>query len=101
MVVEVEDRVADELAGPVVGRLAPAIGLDHLDVDAFGYVELRGLVRPATERDDRLVLEQDHRVRLGSGLHLFGELALQRERLTVRRQAFQVEEDRGSHYPAG
>ncbi len=64
-------------------------------------MELGGLVRPATERDHRLVLEQDHRVRLGSGLHLLGEFALQRERLAVGRQAIQVEEDSGSHDPAG
>ena len=36
--VQVEDRVADELAGPVEGRLAAAIGLDDLDVGAVGNV---------------------------------------------------------------
>jgi len=32
--VEVEDRVADELAGRVVRRLAAAVRLDHLDIGA-------------------------------------------------------------------
>ena len=38
--VEVEDRVADELAGPVVGGLAAAVGLDDLDLGVLGDVEL-------------------------------------------------------------
>src|SRR4029078_1418316 len=67
VVIEVEDRVADELAGPVLGLLAPAFRLDHRDVDAFGYMDLRGLVRPATERDDRLVLESGDHVTVGVG----------------------------------
>ena len=47
--VEVEDRVADELSRRVVGRFPAAIGLDHLDVDAVGKVELGRLVRPAPD----------------------------------------------------
>ena len=37
---EVEDRVADELAGPVVGGLAAAVGLDDLDLGAVRNVQL-------------------------------------------------------------
>ncbi len=37
-VVDRHDRVADELAGAVVGELAAAVGVDH--VDAFGAVEV-------------------------------------------------------------
>ena len=59
---EVEDRVADELPGAVVGRLAAAVGLDDLDLGALGDVELARLGAPA-ERDRRRVLEQEHRVR--------------------------------------
>ena len=58
---QVEDRVADELAGPVVGRLAAAVGLDDLDLGAVGDVQLARLGAPA-ERDHRRVLEQQHRV---------------------------------------
>ena len=45
---QVEDRVADELAGPVEGRLAAAVGLDDLDVGALGDVQLatRSVRRP-------------------------------------------------------
>ena len=43
--VEVEDRVADELAGPVEGRLAAAVGLDDLDLGPGGDVQL-GVTRP-------------------------------------------------------
>ena len=58
---KVEDRVADELAGPVVGRLAAAVGLDDLDLGALGHVQLARL-GAAAERDHRRVLEQQHRV---------------------------------------
>jgi len=37
---QVENRVADELAGAVVGRLAAAVGLDDLDVDARRQMQL-------------------------------------------------------------
>ena len=37
---EVEDRVADELSGRVVGRLAAAVDLDDRDVGAVGHVHL-------------------------------------------------------------
>ena len=59
---EVEDRVADELARPVVGRLAAAVGLDDLDLGAVGHVQL-ALVGAPAERDHRRVLEQENRVR--------------------------------------
>ena len=49
--VQVDDRVTDELARPVVGRLAAAVGLDDVDLDAAQEVQL-GLLRPAPERHD-------------------------------------------------
>ena len=54
---QVEDRVADELAGRVVGRLAAAVGLDELDLSVVGQVEL-ALLGAAPERDDGRMLEQ-------------------------------------------
>ena len=42
---QVEDRVADELPGPVVGRLAAAVGLDDVDLGAGRDVQLRSSVR--------------------------------------------------------
>ena len=59
---QVEDRVADELSGRVVGRLAAAVGLDDLDIGAVGHVHLARLGAPA-ERDRRWMLEEEHRVR--------------------------------------
>ena len=58
---QVEDRVADELAGPVVRGLAAAVGLDDLDVGALGHVQLARL-GASPERDHRRVLEEQHRV---------------------------------------
>jgi hypothetical protein len=99
--VEVHDRVADELAGTVIGRLAAAVGLDDFDVDALRKVELRGLVRPPAEGDDRLVLEQDHGVRDRALRHGAGERALQSEGLAVRDAAGKVEQVRASaHVPS-
>ena len=64
-VVDAHDRIADQLAGAVVGQLAAARGLD--DVDALGaapvlaHRQVAGL-RAAPERVDGLVLEQQHRL---------------------------------------
>ena len=91
--VEVEDRVADELARAVVRRLAAAVGLDDVDLELRREVQLVSL-RPAPERHDRLVLEQEHRVRALPCLHRVGERALERERLGVRHEAGQVQEVR-------
>ena len=79
---QVEDRVADELAGPVVGGLPAAVDLDDVDLRAFGDVHLPLLGAPA-ERDRRRVLEEEHRV----GQRAVGDAGrgrpLQLERLAV------------------
>ena len=80
---EIEDRVADELARPVVGRLSAAIGLDDLDVCAFRYVQLAGL-GPPPERDHRRMLQQQNRVGKLAVQHAFGERALELPGLEVR-----------------
>ena len=81
---QVEDRVADELARPVEGRLAAAVGLDDLDRGVLGDVELRALVGAPAERHHRRVLEQDHRVRDRALRDRARERALQIPRLLVR-----------------
>src|SRR6185437_4915072 len=48
----------DELSRPVERRLAATVCLDDLDVGVLGDVQ-PGLVRAATERDDRWMLEED------------------------------------------
>ena len=73
---QVEDRVADELAGPVVGGLAAAVGLDDLDLGALGDVQLAGL-GAAAERDHRRVLEQQHGVGQPSARDRVGDPPLQ------------------------
>ena len=62
MAVQVEDRVADELAGAVERRLAAAVRLDHVHVHVCGDVQLP-LFGTAADGDDRRMLEQDDRVR--------------------------------------
>ena len=95
--IQVEDRVADQLAGPMVGRLAAAVRLDDVDIDVGRQVELGGLVRSAPERDDRLVLEQDHRVGHRLRDHGGSDRALEHEGLRVRDQARERDEVRVGH----
>src|SRR5207237_5886739 len=61
MSAEIEDRVTDELPRSVEGRLPAAVGLDDVDLRVFGDVQL-AFVSPPAERDDRWVLQEDHRV---------------------------------------
>ena len=81
--VQVEDRVADELPGAVVGRFAAAVGLDDLDVDAVREVELPVHGAPA-DGDHRGMLEQDDGVGDRALQHLGRKRALERPRLRVR-----------------
>ena len=53
-----EDRIADELAGPVVSDVAAAVGLYQLRTDICRGHEDVGRIRPHTERVDVRVLEQ-------------------------------------------
>jgi hypothetical protein len=53
---QVQDRIADELSGPVVRRLPAAIGLHDLHVRLLGDVQLTRLGAPP-ERDDGRMLE--------------------------------------------
>ena len=84
--VQVEDRVADELPGPVVRGLPAAVGLDDLDLGVVGHVQL-ALVRAPAERDHGRVLEEDDRVRDRALRDGGRERALQVPRLDVRRRA--------------
>jgi hypothetical protein len=85
--VEIEDRVADELARPVVGGLPAAVGLDHLHLGSGGDVQLGALVGAPPERDHRRVLEQDDGVRDGALGDRGRERALEVPRLEIRRAA--------------
>ena len=81
VVAQVEDRVADELPGPVPGRAAAAIGPQHLPAErAVGLLaadELCGGVGRAPERERRRVLAEDDRVGHGALRARGGEIELQ------------------------
>src|SRR5919198_2661892 len=59
---QIEDRVADELSGAVVGRLAAAVRLHHVDRRALRDVQL-AVLRAPPERHHGRMLEEDHRLR--------------------------------------
>ena len=62
---EAQDRVRDQLAGPVVGDLAAALHAQHLDPaggELVGGREHVGVVRLATQRQHRGVLEEQQLV---------------------------------------
>ena len=83
---QVEDRVADELTGRVVRRLAAAVSLDELDVRAGGQVQLALIGAPA-ERDDGRMFQEQHRVGQLAGGDARRERALKLPGLEVRRHA--------------
>ena len=83
---EVDDRVAHELAGRVVGDVAAARDLVHRD--AARRERVRGdeqvlAARAAAERHDRRVLEQEQRVGTRAAAPRRDELVLERERIAV------------------
>ena len=84
---EAEDRVRDELAGPVVGDLAAALDADDLDpapAQLRGIGEDVALVGVAAERQDRRMLEQEQAITDRAVGAPPGELLLERPRLAVR-----------------
>ena len=96
--VEVENRIADELARPVIGGLPPAVCLDELDLDAVRDVDLARL-RAAAERHRRRVLDEDDRVRDRTSRDGRGERALQLPRLGVVGRAEVHEVGAEGHCP--
>ena len=82
---QVEDRIADELPRPVVGRLAAAVGLDDLDAGALRHMHLAGL-GASPQRDHGRVLQQHHRVQQLTARDRAGQRALQVPRLEIGHQ---------------
>ena len=97
MAVQVEDRIADELARAVEGRLAAAVGLDDLDVRSVGDVELVRLFGAPAERDHVRVLEEEDGVGARAVADLRRDPPLQVPRLEVRRPAEAEEVRRPRH----
>jgi len=84
---EVEDRIADDLAGPVIGDVAAASGLDDVESPRPERLRRQEEVlhsRVAPEREDRIVLEEKEGVGDAAGLPLRDEARLQVEPLRVR-----------------
>src|SRR5882762_5584430 len=78
---EIENRITDELAGPVERDVSAALHFEHVDPGRLEHVP--GLRIPA-QRDDRRVLEQQqHVVGQAAGNAIFSELALPVQRLGV------------------
>ena len=85
--VQIDDRVADDLPGPVVRGLPAALGPVDLDAAARELLVGRDHARRrrvAAERDHRRVLEQEQRVLDRARLHRRDGVELQRARLFVR-----------------
>ena len=83
---EVDDRVADQLPGRVVGDVAAARHLEQLDPARGQRVlgdEQMLAARAAPERDDRGVLEQQQRVAALAAPTRRDQLVLERERIAV------------------
>jgi len=83
---EIEDGIADELPGPVVGDVAAAAGLEELDAEQASFIgveqDVRGIGGRA-ERDDVRVLEQQELVNDIAVAPPPNQVLLQRERALV------------------
>ena len=78
---QVHDRVADDLAGPVVGDVAPAARLVHLDLTRGEQFGRGDQVRPRrigldAKRDDVGMLEQEKEIGHAPGPALLDERTL-------------------------
>ncbi len=87
MSLEVEDRVADELAGAVEGDVATTLHLVELDAALTEELRRRGemlVLRRAAERDHRRMLQQEQHVLLEASRDARGrDRPLQLERFAV------------------
>ena len=92
---QVEDRVADELARPVVGRLAAAVRFHDLGLDPGRDVEL-SRVCAAAERDHRRMLEEEDRVGPRARGDVSRDRPLELPGLHVRHAA-ELQDVRGDH----
>ena len=89
---QVDDRVADDLAGAVVGDVAAAAGLVHLDAARGQRLGGRENVRSAAvaahaERQDVRMLDEQQQIADAARAPLLDERALQRQRVGVRHEA--------------
>ena len=88
---EVDDRIADQLAGSVKGDVAAALDVEQLHAarrELLGGCEQVASLGGAAERDDRRMLdEEEHVVRKGAGQSCLRRVSLERERVGVGHDA--------------
>ncbi len=90
--VQVDDRIADDLAGPVIGDVAAAAGFENLDAAGASASGSRQDVRASTvaadaERQDVGMFDEEQQVAERAGPAILDQRALQRRALlrTERR----------------
>jgi hypothetical protein len=99
---KLEDRVADHLPGAVVGDVAAAASLEHLEAaraQRLGWEQDVLAARVAAEREDGVVLEQQQLVGHAPGLPLGHQLGLQLEPPRIRNAAEPAHEQRACERP--
>ena len=103
--VEIEDGIADELTGTVIGDVAPAAGLVYDDVFGsqlgVGGDDVRALAACFdAEGDDRRVLEEQERVVDAAGSTVLDERLLERQAGFVVDEAEPSDVDLGQTEPS-
>jgi hypothetical protein len=100
MLLEIDDRIADELAGTMEGDIAAPLDLEQLDatlLEVFRACQHVGVLRRAPQGDDRRVLdEQEHIVLDATGDALSRDLALERQPVGVRKKA-EIDDEKVAH----
>ena len=87
---QIDDRINDQLSGPVIGHIAAAPRLEQLDAELAPPSLVRQHVlrmRRCAESDDVRVLQQQQLVRDGPGAPLPHQALLQPQRVAVRDEA--------------
>ena len=82
---QIEDRIADDLAGPVIRHVAAAAGLEHFDAARRQLIWRREDVRARRRRFDAerqhvRMLQQQQRVGNAVGASVLDQRALQSQR---------------------
>ena len=100
---EIDDRIADDLTGPVICNVAAAAGFVHLDTARSQRLGRRENMRSAaagarTERQHVRMLEEQQQVVDAARPPVVGERTLQRQRVAIRDEPEPAHIER-SHRP--
>src|SRR6185503_3078035 len=84
---QIENRVADDLPGSVIGHIAPATGFVHLDAMhrklVLGGGDMRAAVTADAKGNHSGMLEEEEQIGNAAGATVFNERLLQVERIVV------------------